>query len=584
MRFKQSILFVLFGACTIISSAFAGGKITSRLAAVLKTAGPDDEVVVWVYFTDKGRNELMKGVIPQSLVTERSIRRRLNVCSESDVVDHTDLPIEQSYARHIASHVLHTRQKSRWLNALSVVATRSQISEIEELPFIREIDLLERFKRKQSEWVPAGIPPSNTAAKGGTRKTYSLDYGESLGQLNIMNVPALHERGNHGQGVIVGVFDNGFRLTTHEAFASLNILAARDFVDHKASVVPDNPNPEFGSHGVNTLSTIGGYMPGRLIGAAFGATFILARTENDSSETPIEEDNWVAAIEWADSLGVQVTTTSLAYLEFDAPYTSWTWEDMNGNTTVITRAAEMAVRKGIVVLNSAGNNGFNPSHNTLWAPADGDSVIAVGAVDPDGIRSSFSSVGPTTSVPPRIKPDIMAQGSHVLVASSTDTSGYGYSQGTSFSCPLAAGVAALMIHDHPNATPTQIANALRATASRATSPDNLYGWGIIDAAASINYLDTVRSDEKPTMFALEQNYPNPFNPATIIRFHILHESPVMIAVYNTLGEKVRVLLDEVKPAGKYEVKFDGSKFPSGVYYYRLQAAGFSETRKMILLK
>ena len=568
----------------IFSSAFAGGKIGSRLAAVIQATGPDDEVAVWVYFTDKGSNELMKGGVPRSLVTERSIQRRLNVRSESDVVEYTDLPVERSYAGQIASHVRHVRQQSKWFNAVSVLATKSQIAEIEGFPFVREVDLLARFKRNQTEQETASVPPASATAKGPAEKAYSLDYGASFGQLNIMNVPAIHEKGNNGQGVIVGVFDNGFRLITHEAFASMNILATRDFVDHKASAVPNNPDPGYGSHGVNTLSTIGGYMPGQLIGPAFGATYILARTENDSSETPIEEDNWVAAIEWADSLGVQVTTTSLAYLEYDAPYKSWTWEDMNGNTTAITRAAAMAVRKGIVVLNSAGNSGFNPNHNTLWAPADGDSVIAVGAVDPNGIRSSFSSVGPTTSVPPRIKPDIMAQGSQVLAASSTAASGYIYTQGTSFSCPLAAGVAALMIHDHPDATPAEVANAMRTTASRASSPDALYGWGIIDAVASIDYLDSARSDVKPTTYALDQNYPNPFNPATRIGFRILHESPVTITVYNTLGEKVRVLLDEVKPFGKHAVTFDGSQLPSGVYYYRLQAADFSEARKMILLK
>jgi hypothetical protein len=234
------------------------------------------------------------------------------------------------------------------------------------------------------------------------------------------------------------------------------------------------------------LSTIGGYKPGQLIGPAFGASFILARTENDSSETPFEEDNWVVAIEWADSIGVDVTSTSLGYLTYDAPYTSWTWQNMNGDTTLITRAADWAVSRGIVVVNSAGNEGSNASHNTLIAPADGDSVLAVGAVTSTGTRSSFSSVGPTTSVPARIKPDVMAMGSSVRVASSTITTGYTTASGTSFSCPLAAGVAALVVHARPNATPMQIMNSMRSTASRAATPDNQYGWGILDALAAIN--------------------------------------------------------------------------------------------------
>jgi hypothetical protein len=159
---------------------------------------------------------------------------------------------------------------------------------------------------------------------------------------------------------------------------------------------------------------------------------------------------------------------------------------MNGSTTMITRAADLAVSKGIVVVNSAGNEGSNTIHNTLIAPADGDSVLTVGAVTSAGTRSSFSSVGPTTSVPARIKPDVMALGSSVRVASSTITTGYTTASGTSFSCPLAAGVAALVVHARPNATPVQIMNSMRSTASRAATPDNLYGWGILDALAAIN--------------------------------------------------------------------------------------------------
>jgi subtilisin family serine protease len=166
-----------------------------------------------------------------------------------------------------------------------------------------------------------------------------------------------------------------------------------------------------------------------------------------------------------------VTSTSLGYLIYDFPYTSWTWQDMNGNTTVITRAADAAVARGIVVVNSAGNSGSS-AHNTLGVPADGDSVLTVSAVTSSGTRSSFSSVGPTTSTPPRIKPDVMAQGSSVVVASSTNTTVYTTSSGTSFSCPLAAGVAALVVQARPSATAIQVMNAMRNTASRSSTPDN----------------------------------------------------------------------------------------------------------------
>jgi subtilisin family serine protease len=265
---------------------------------------------------------------------------------------------------------------------------------------------------------------------------------------------------------------------------------------------------------------------------------------------------------------------------------------MDGNTTLITRAADMAVGKGIVVVNSAGNSGFNPSRNTLNAPADGDSVITVGAATPDRTRASFSSVGPTTSVPPRTKPDVMAQGTTVRCASPTDTIGYIYNQGTSLACPLVAGVVALMLHTKPNASPMQIADALRSTASQASAPDNQMGWGIIDAAAAI-------IGYKPTAFPLDNNFPNPFptpsNPSTIIPFILSEESHVTIKIYDILGREVRTLANRQFPQGPSSVvRWDakdnsGKNVTSGTYFYRLigisnSGAFVSQTRKLIVLR
>ena len=482
---RPEILILGIVSLSLIAVSFTPGstKLTPRLQSAMEQTSPTAEIYAWVYFTDKGSNETMRNSIPLTVVAQRSIDRRRKVMEADRLVDYCDLPVDNSYVSQVSALGVKVRQRSKWFNSVSVVGTKAQITSLTTLPFVREIDLLARFRKNDSEMEQdSGTPPSPQEPDG----VYSLDYGASLGQVSQINVPAVHDLGNSAQGVLVGVFDNGFRLLTHECFASMSILATYDFVDHKVSVVPNNPSASFGAHGVNTLSTIGGNKPGQLIGPAYGATFILARTENDSSETPIEEDNWVAAIEWADSIGVDVTSTSLGYLAFDAPYPSLTWQDMNGNTAVITRAADFAVGRGIVVVNSAGNNGLNASHNTLGAPADGDSVLTIGAVTSTGTRSSFSSVGPTTSVPPRIKPDVMAQGSSVVVASSTSVTGYTTASGTSFSCPLAAGVAALVVHARPNATPMQIMNSLRATASRAATPDNQYGWGILNALAVIN--------------------------------------------------------------------------------------------------
>jgi subtilisin family serine protease len=284
--------------------------------------------------------------------------------------------------------------------------------------------------------------------------------------------------------VVIAVFDGGFNNLGHLAFQRMNIIAARDFVNNDDDV-DDGPDMGNGSHGTWTLSVIGGFAEGQLIGPAFGASYILAKTENTQSETPREEDNWVAALEWAEGFGVDVISSSLGYLAFDSPFDDYTWEDMDGRTTVITRAAVMAVERGLVVVNAAGNFGNNSSHNTLGAPADGDGVITAGAVNPNGRRAFFSSVGPT--VDGRIKPDVMARGVRVRVASHVTQQGYLALDGTSFACPLVAGTVALMLSAHPDWSPAQVLNALRRTASHAADPNSLIGWGIIDALAAVQF-------------------------------------------------------------------------------------------------
>ncbi|HSP86587.1 MAG TPA: S8 family serine peptidase, partial [Ignavibacteriaceae bacterium] len=458
-------------------------KVTSNLKLKLAETEQNSEVLVWVYFKDKGMNQDSYFNNPLSVVSEKSLKRRAKVLEENKLITFEDLPLSTSYLNEIKNSGLKIRHSSKWLNAVSGYINKNLVQNLSRFSFVDKIDMVFSFKKSNEP-----VEENSQITKQPTQplnKPLSFNYGESFTQLQQINVPAVHDLGFTGQGVTICVMDAGFNRLTHQAFNNMDIIAAWDFVNGDANVGDEGDMGE-GSHGTQTLSTIGGFFEGQLIGPAFNASFILAKTENTESETTLEEDNWIAALEWADSIGVDVTSTSLGYLDqYTPPYTGYTWEDMDGNTTIITIGADLAVARGIVVVNSAGNEGNDPSHNTLGAPADGDSVIAVGSVNSSGNRSSFSSVGPT--VDGRTKPDIMAMGSNVYVASPWSNTQYTNSNGTSFSCPLAGGVAALILCVNPNLTPMQVRDAMRLTASNHLSPNNQMGWGVLDALDAINY-------------------------------------------------------------------------------------------------
>ena len=437
---------------------------------------------VWVYFRDKGPDPRLDTA---ALSSRARARRALRGSTKG--VTFEDVPLAPSYVAEVAGRVTRVRQQVRWLNAMSVEASADQIASLERLAFVARVDLVRGYRRRaddeptgraQAATASANRAPSRTSAA----RTAAFDYGLSAGQLTQIGVPAAHEMGLHGEGVMVAVFDTGFDTLSHEAFAAMSIVDRHDFVNGDDDVANGRDRGE-GSHGTETLSVLGGWAPGHLIGPAFNATYILAKTEDTSSETPVEEDNWAAAAEWAEARGADVISSSLGYLTFDPGFPSYTADDMDGQTAISTRAAERAAERGVVVVISAGNAGPSTLHNTLGAPADGRLVLTAGAVTSAGARASFSSVGPTADG--RIKPDVAAQGVAVTAAAPGTASEYTSVNGTSFSCPLTAGVVALVLQARPTATVSEIEDVLRATASQAAQPDNLLGWGIVDATRAI---------------------------------------------------------------------------------------------------
>lgn len=582
----MKILFLFFFIInSLVFSQSNISKITSAVTDRISKQSNSDEIRCWVFLSDKGESLENYYSNPMSVLSEKALLRRNKV--NKSKLEFTDLPVFSDYICTLENLGFKVKHKSKWFNAVSGTITSDKIYNLSKLNFVKNIDIVYALKKRnleissnESSISGHSILPSNLG-----KDIFSYNYGNSLNQLQQVNVPAVHNLNITGQGVNIAVLDAGFNNLQHECFSSMNIIAKWDFVNNDPNV-GDSTDMGYGGHGTNTLSTIGGFKEGKLIGPAFSANFILAKTENTDSETPIEEDNWIAAIEWADSIGVDVTSTSLGYIGFDSPYPSYTWQSMDGNTCRITIAADLAVAKGIVVVNSAGNEGFDQSHNTLGAPADGDSVITVGAVNSIGQRSSFSSVGNT--VDGRIKPDIMAMGESVVVASVMSTVNYNLTSGTSFSCPIAAGIAALILCNNPSLTPMQVREALLNSSDRFNNPNREYGYGIPNALTALNYFptSTVNNLINTAEFDLLQNYPNPFNPITNIRFSLIEKSFVSLKIYDILGNEIADLVNEVRDAGIYNELFSSynRSISSGVYFYKLSTNKFSQTKSMILIK
>jgi hypothetical protein len=454
-------------------------KIDFRTKNLLNKLPSDSAIAVWVFFTGKGiktDGQYRKAIQECSYqLSERSIKRR-KLRGEKPIFDFTDIPVKKEYVDELKGLNLKIRVVSKWLNAASVMANKNQIEEIEKLHFVRTIEKVATFYRKE--------PPSpvENPAKGGedqlkkfyeTPKDQVLGYGESYAQLAQIHVPALHNLGYSGKGVLITMLDTGYFIH-HLAFEHIlnegRLIATWDFINNDEDV-EDGPYDHQRDHGTYTFSAVGGFVSDALIGPAYGAQFALAKTEVEASETQIEEDHWVAGIEWAENLGADVVSSSLGYNDW------YTYKDMDGNTALCTIAADLAASKGIVVVNAAGNERQLPWHYII-APADGDSVIAVGAVDLQGELADFSSAGPTYDG--RTKPDVVACGVNTFCAS--PYGGYMRVGGTSLSTPLVAGVCALLLEIHPDWSPIQVREALWTTASQADHPDNLFGYGIVNAS------------------------------------------------------------------------------------------------------
>jgi len=456
--------------------------LTLFLLATLLTCIVDAQVApdkYWVKFTDKNNSPFSINN-PEMFLTQKAIDRRM---VHGIAIVENDLPVNPSYITAVENTGAVILNPSKWLNSVTVYTDDpTVISSIYALPFVLAIENISYnppigkksvkpfFKNEsvknlsQEEWIK------------GITSGQSYNYGQAFNQINMLNGILLHDEGFDGTGMTIAVLDAGFlNLNMWPAFDSLwinnKILGWKDFAN---PVSPDIFGSHF--HGTNVLSTIGTNLPGQMVGTAPQADFWLVRTEDAGSEYLIEELNWVSGAEFADSVGADIINSSLIYTTFDDPSQDHTYADLDGNTAIITRGADMAVSKGMIVVNSAGNYGNDPWEN-IGVPADGDSVFSIGAVNSYGNYASFSSTGPTFDG--RIKPDVVAQGSGSTVISAY-SGNVVTGSGTSYSSPITAGMVACLWQAHPEKRNLEIMNAILQNSSQFTSPDTLLGYGIPD--------------------------------------------------------------------------------------------------------
>jgi serine protease AprX len=571
-------------------SARVAMKADARLIGVLRSSG-GGPVSAWVEFADKGESGIVdlerRLTDAEAKLTPRARARRVRAHVDP-LVDYRDLPVDPAYVEALRALGLEPYGVSRWFNQAAVRVDATGLDRVAQLPFVARLHAVDHFVRTpEPEPVPLDAPPSRVGTAGARQSQPTINYGLTLNFVQQIQVAAVHDSGYIGTGVLICVLDAGFNSwNTHEALASISVPPGhvRDFVEGDTDVTG---NSGF-NHGGWVLGCIAGNKPGTYVGTGFGASFALGRTENSASETPAEMVYWMQGAEWADSLGADLISSSLGYSMFDNPNDDYTIADLDGHTTTVSRAAEIAASKGILIVNSAGNEGSNPFWLKITSPADvnGDSLLAAGAVDDFGVRASFSSAGPTADK--RIKPDLMAAGVLVPVISTSLPTLYTSNSGTSFSAPILAGLAACIMQARPSWTPSEVIRALRETGDRWLMPDTLYGYGIANGLAALRWPASVLSVPPPVgLPRITLLGPNPFRSdgaQTRVRFALNKDAPGPepgeVRVHDAQGRVVRRLWRGVLPCGDWlTVSWDGrddsaGRLSAGIYFIALDVAGY----------
>ena len=518
----------------------------------------------FIYLNDKASSSFSISS-PEKFLSQRSIDRRKK---QNIPVNSLDFPVNNNYLSQIKGFGAKIIGTSKWLNAVLVECTPEAIGNVSKQSFVKSVDGNQDIR---------GGRISNLETQNATIDKFGsyeeFNYGNSINQIQQLGVDEMHKNNFTGKGILVAVFDAGFdKANTMDAFKHLfsnkKIIKTYDFVSNDTTVYKSH------WHGTAALSCIGAKLSGQLVGTAPDADFALYRTEDVDSETRIEEVYWLFAAENADSLGVDVINSSLGYYSFDNPATNYKFEDLNGDKSISARAADFAVARGIIVVNSVGNEGNN-SWNHIVTPADADSVIAVGAVDFNGNTVGFSSPGPNAKN--TLKPEVSARGSQTVVAISNSNAST--SSGTSFSAPLIAGMVASLKQQFPEYSAMKIRELLIKSASKYETPDNKIGHGIPSYKKFVELAQNILGSEKESEETVI--FPNPLSDVQTIKIRVNGievSGNQQIELFDQIGRSIFQRHFTLEDFRKFVPKLE-----SGTYNIKMQINDKIHTKKFIKL-
>ena len=513
----------------------------------------------WVYFNGKPNSQLYFDS-PLEMLSQRAWDRRNN---QNIALDFKDIPVEASYISQIKSVAgITIMAKSKWLNAIHVRGEQAAINSLTTFPFVNKVDFADKSLNKLGK-----IAKSTQIKKTNETKKTKVDYayGSSSNQIEMLNGQLLHQQNYTGSGKVIAVMDGGFPgVNTTQPFQRLRdnnqILGGYNFVLRNSNFYTGI------SHGTSVLSSMGGYKENSLVGTAPDASYYLFITEDNTSENPVEESLWVEAAEKADSLGVDIINTSLGYFDFDNEAYNHTYEEMNGTTAFMSRGAQIAFSRGMILVTSAGNSG-GTSNPYIAVPADAVSVLAVGAVTSSETITSFSSKGPSSDG--RIKPDVMAQGQAAVVS---DAAGNIVSaNGTSFSGPIMAGMVACLWQAFPQMTNQEIRKLILQSSDKFLAPNNQYGYGIPDFNLALSNGLSEESFLKDNFII----YPNPTTDFVLVSLPPQFKTGTVF-IYTILGQKI-VEQEITSQSSVISLK----SLEKGIYLYKMESIGFSKTGKIV---